>query len=73
MATWFRKPSTGMLQLLCFATSNTWTNKWLVPPKPLRGYDPSMYSLFAHILCWESDRPDGQTFHPRAESRTGLV
>ena len=26
------------------------------------------------IICvWESDRPDGQTVHPRAESRTGLV
>ena len=24
-------------------------------------------------LCLESDRPDGQSVHPRAESRTGLV
>ena len=28
---------------------------------------------WAHNLCLESDRPDDQTVHPRAESRTGLV
>ena len=40
MVTWFRKPSTGILQLLCFSDSHLLTDKWsFLHRLPLRGYD----------------------------------